>query len=110
MFTLLFLLFLPGLQCAPDCLEFTVGSCSPDPSQNINTIPLPDTPEKWETCEDLCGIVEDCGTWSLQCTQLSCLCTLNKYSYLHSCHKVGGGLATDFEVSINSTSYKQMQK
>ena len=103
MLTLLFLLFLPGLQCAPDCLEFTVGSCSPDPGQVINTFPLPDTAEKWETCEELCGILEGCSTWSLQCAQSSCPCTLYKYSYLHSCHVVGGGLATDFEVSMNYT-------
>ena len=100
MLTLLFLLFLPGLQCAPDCLEFTVGSCSPDPGQVIHDFPLPDTAEKWQICEDLCVQTDDCGTWSLHCYHSSCPCSLYKYSYLHSCHVVAGGVATDLEVQI----------
>ena len=105
MFLLLFLFLLPGLPCSPDCLEFTVGSCNPDPGQIINTFPLPDTAEKWKTCEDLCEIAQDCDTWSLQCALSSCPCTLYQYSYLHTCHVVGGGVDTNLEVSLNTHQY-----
>ena len=101
MFFLLSILFLPGHNFS-GCDDFTVGSCSPDPNQTILTLNLPNTGEQWKLCEDQCDVQEDCAYWSLSCPDSSvpCLCSLLKYSYLHSCKVVGGSLDTDIEVII----------
>ena len=96
-----------SVQCssffASGCDEFTVDSCSPDPSQTINTAPLPNDGEQKGQCQDLCYKQADCAYWSIHCPPLAiepCNCTFYGYSYLHSCQTVGGDQDTDIEVIL----------
>ena len=85
------------------CDEFTVDSCSPNPSQMINTGPLPNNGKQTGICQDLCNKQTDCNYWSIYCPPLAiehCNCTLYEHSYLHSCQKIGGDKDTAIEVSL----------
>ena len=85
-----------------DCDEFTVDSCSPDPSQVFNTVVLPKDGVQMGLCEDLCNTQWKCAYWSIFCETQNpietCSCTFYEYSYLHSCQRVGGDKDTDIEV------------
>ena len=100
MLVLLISLFFLSRCSGSSCDEFTVGSCNPDPSDTILALDLPNSGGQWELCNDLCSAKLLCTYWSLSCTNTSCLCSLLKYSYLHSCEVVGGGLGTDVEVVV----------
>ena len=103
MLALLSFLFFAGYHCS-SCDDFTVGSCSPDQSQTILSLDLPNSGEQWQLCENLCNVQEDCEFWSLSTcmsTSQTCKCSLLTYSYLHSCEIVGGGVDTDIEVSAS---------
>ena len=83
------------------CDEFTVDSCSPDPSQMINMVAIPNNGEQTEICQDLCDKQADCTYWSIFCPPVeACNCTFYESSYLHSCQKVGGDTDTDIEVIL----------
>ena len=80
-------------------LEFTVGSCSSDPGDVIRTVQLPNIPDKFQVCEELCLNFSDCMFWSLLCNELSiCTCSNLHYSYLHSCNIVGANEDTELAV------------
>ena len=100
MLVLLISLFFLSRCSGSSCDEFTVGSCNPDPRGIILALDLPNSGGQWELCNDLCSAKFRCTYWSLSCTNTSCLCSLLKYSYLHSCEVVGGGLGTDVEVVV----------
>ena len=103
MLALLFFLFFAGYHCS-SCDDFTVGSCSPDQSQAILSLDLPNSGQQWQLCENLCNVQEDCEFWSLSTcptTSQTCKCSLLTYSYLHSCEIVGGGVDSDIEVSAS---------
>ena len=96
-----------SVQCssffASGCDEFTVDSCSPDPSQMINTVSIPNNGEQTEICQDLCDKQADCAYWSIFCPPNQaepCPCTFYESSYLHSCQEVGGDKDTDIEVIL----------
>ena len=104
MLALLSFLFFAGYYCS-SCDDFTVGSCSPDQSQTILSLDLPNSGEQWQLCENLCNVQEDCEFWSLSncaSTSPTCKCSLLTYSYLHSCEIVGGGVDTDIEASASN--------
>ena len=85
------------------CDEFTVDLCSPDPSQTINTVVLPNNGEQTGICQDLCEKQTDCTFWSIFCPPNPvepCNCTFYGYSYLRSCQTVGGDQDTDIEVIL----------
>ena len=91
------------------CDEFTVDSCSPDPSQTINTGSLPNDGEQTGICQDLCNRQTDCAYWSVFCPPLdieTCTCTLYGYSYLHSCQQIGGDKDTAIEVSLIGDNFQ----
>ena len=105
MLAFLSFLFFTGYYCS-SCDDFTVGSCSPDQSQTILSLDLPNTGEQWQLCENLCNVQEDCEFWSLStCLSTSpiCKCSLLMYSYLHSCEIVGGGVDSDIEASASKS-------
>jgi len=104
MLVLLISLFFLSRCSGSSCDEFTVGSCNPDPSHTILALDLPNSGGQWELCNDLCSAKLHCTYWSLSCTNTSCLCSLLKYSYLHSCEVVGGGLGTDVEICLEQRS------
>ena len=84
-----------------------MDSCSPDPSQTINSVPLPNTGQKTFQCQILCNgqTRKHCAYWSISCPQNpveTCTCTFYQSSYLHSCQKVGGDEDTDIEVILIS--------
>ena len=86
-----------------------MDSCSPDPSQMINTGSLPNDGEQTGICQDLCDRQADCAYWSVFCPPLgieTCTCTLYGYSYLHSCQKVGGDKDTAIEVSLRGDRFQ----
>ena len=103
MLALLTFLFFPGYLCL-SCDDFTVSFCSPDPSQTILSLDLPNMGYQWRLCERLCNVQEDCEYWSVSCPEASepCKCFLLKYSYLHSCEVIGGGIDSDIEVLFSS--------
>ena len=99
MLALLFFLFFAGYHCS-SCDDFTVGLCSPDLSQTILSLDLPNMGDQWGLCERLCNVQEDCEYWSVSCPETSqpCDCSLLKFSYLHSCEVIGGSVDSDIEV------------
>ena len=107
MLALLTFLFFPGYLCL-SCDDFTVSFCSPDPSQTILSLDLPNMGYQWRLCERLCNVQEDCEYWSVSCPEASepCDCSLLKYSYLHSCEVIGGTVDSDIEV-IRASSLKK---
>ena len=87
------------------CDEFTVDSCSPDPSQTINSVPLPNTGLQTFQCQTLCNgqTRKHCAYWSISCPPnpvYTCTCTFYESSYLHSCQKVGGDKDVAAEVIL----------
>ena len=87
------------------CDEFIVDSCSPDPSQTINSVPLPNTGLQTFQCQTLCNgqTRKHCAYWSISCHQNpveTCTCTFYESSYLHSCQKVGGDKDVAAEVIL----------
>jgi len=89
------------------CDEFIVDSCSPDPSQTLNSVNLPNTGLQTEQCQRLCteqgSLQVPCAYWSISCPEnpvYPCTCTFYQSSYLHSCQKVGGDKDVAAEICL----------
>ena len=74
-----------------DCSLLSVSTCNPD-HEVILTVTLPE--QGLATCQEMCGIQEDCRYWSYDSTSSNC--SLLHSSYLATCDTITLGPEPDY--------------
>ena len=88
---------LPSSFLPSSCSSFTVGSCSPDMDELVDS--YTDIPSA-ALCQQICGIQEGCNYFSHSSSSL--LCSLYHYRFLSSCQLVAGPSTPPLDQCITS--------